>query len=212
MRPSEFNSRPATNPLAVSSVSPYDLWHRRFGHPGKKTVVVLPGNVKGVPDSLPAPSTDTPCDGCEFGKSKRDAFPASDTRADNVLDLIHMDLVEMPTLSIDGFKFSLTTIDDRSAFGLTWFLKRKSDALQAFKHYVAWAETQLSRRVKAIRSDRGGEFLSAEFDKYLAEHGIERDLSVPRTPQQNGRAERWQQTIQTKAEAMRHHAGLSQGF
>lgn len=35
---------------------------------------------------------------------------------------------------------------------------------------------------------------------------------MPHSPQQNGRAERWQQTIVEKAEAMRHHAGLSTGF
>jgi hypothetical protein len=54
--------------------------------------------------------------------------------------------------------------------------------------------------------------LGREFDEYLAEHGIERQLSVARSPQQNGRAERWQQTITQKAKAMRHHAGLSPGF
>jgi transposase InsO family protein len=50
--------------------------------------------------------------------------------------------------------------------------------------------------------DRGDEFLGREFDEYLAEHGIEHQLSVARSPQQNRRAERWQQTITQKAEAM----------
>ena len=54
--------------------------------------------------------------------------------------------------------------------------------------------------------------MSKEFDEYLAEHGIERQLSTARTPQQNGRAERWQQTIANKSEAMRHFAGLTSGF
>ena len=73
---------------------------------------------------------------------------------------------------------------------MTWFLKHK--ALACFKSYVAWAENQSGRKVKAIRSDRGGEFLGTEFDEFLAERGIERQLSVAKTPQQNGRAERWQ--------------------
>jgi hypothetical protein len=54
--------------------------------------------------------------------------------------------------------------------------------------------------------------LGHEFDEYLAEHEIKRQLSVACSPQQNGRAEHWQQTITQKAEAMRHHAGLSPGF
>ena len=67
-----------------------------------------------------------------------------------------MDLVEYPSLSIDGFKFSLTTMDDYSSFGLMWYLKRKSDAFTSFKLFVAWAENQLDQKVKGIRSDRGG--------------------------------------------------------
>ena len=35
---------------------------------------------------------------------------------------------------------------------------------------------------------------------------------MPDSPQQNGRVERFQQTIINGAEAMRHHAGLSDGF
>ena len=54
--------------------------------------------------------------------------------------------------------------------------------------------------------------MSAEFDAVLAENGIERETSVPMSPQQNGRAERWQRTITDKGEAMRHSAGLSDGF
>lgn len=54
--------------------------------------------------------------------------------------------------------------------------------------------------------------MGRKFTAFLKEHGIERQSSVPYSPQQNGRAERWQQTIVYKAEAMRHHAGLSPGF
>ena len=133
-----------------------------------------------------------PCDGCKFGKSKRDLFPISDSCSEKILDLVHMDLVEFPSLSIESYKFTLTILDDHSSMGLSFFLKRKSDAFASFKAYVAWAETQTGRKLKATRLDRGGEFLSSEFDAFLREKGIERQLSVARMPQQNGRAERWQ--------------------
>lgn len=109
-----------------STPSIYNLWHQRFGHTGKKSIEKLPENVKGVPESIPAPMKRPLCNGCEFGKLKRVPFPHSESRAEHLLDLIHMDLVEYPTLSIDGYKYTLTILDDHTSLGLTWFLKRKS--------------------------------------------------------------------------------------
>ena len=54
--------------------------------------------------------------------------------------------------------------------------------------------------------------MSKEQKRYLQEHGIEHQTSMPYSPHQNGRAERFQQTIINKAESMRHAAGLSDGF
>jgi transposase InsO family protein len=155
-----------------ASTSNYDLWHRHFGHPGKKSVEELPGKVKGVPDHITALANPKPCDGCKFGKSKHAVFPSSESRTEHLLDLIHMDLVEYPVQSIDGYHYTLTTLDDHSSFGLTWFLKHKSDTLAAFKQFVSWAEHQSNRKLKSIRSDQGSEFLGREFNKYLAKHGI----------------------------------------
>ena len=47
-------------------------------------------------------------------------------------------------------------------------------------------ENQLDKKIKALRSDRGREYLSDEFRKLCDEKGIERQLSIPYTPQQNG--------------------------
>ena len=46
----------------------------------------------------------------------------------------------------------------------------------------------------------------------MIENGIEVQTSMPDSPQQNGQAERFQKTIINRAEAMWHHAGLSNGF
>ena len=54
--------------------------------------------------------------------------------------------------------------------------------------------------------------MSKEQKVYLTENGIEHQTSMPDSPQQNGQAERFQQTIVNGAEAMWHHAGLSNGF
>ena len=54
--------------------------------------------------------------------------------------------------------------------------------------------------------------MSNEQKTYLTENGIEHQTSMPDSLQQNGQAERFQQTIINGAEAMRHHAGLSNSF
>ena len=54
--------------------------------------------------------------------------------------------------------------------------------------------------------------MSKEQKRYLQEHGIEHQTSMPYSPQQNGRAEHFQQTIINKVESMRHTVGLSVGF
>ena len=92
------------------------------------------------------------------------------------------------------------------------FLKHKDEQFDAFKTYKAWAERQTGQKLITIRTDRGSEFLSKEQKCYLQECGIEHQTSMPYSPQQNGRAEHFQQTIINKAESMRHTAGLSDGF
>jgi hypothetical protein len=54
--------------------------------------------------------------------------------------------------------------------------------------------------------------MSKEFQVYLDESGISQETSIPHTHQQNGRAERIQRTIHEKAEAIRKHAGMKDGF
>ena len=93
-----------------------------------------------------------------------------------------------------------------------FFLKHKDEQFDAFKTYKAWAEHQTGQKLKTICTDRGGKFLSKEQKRYLQECGIEHQTLMPYSPQQNGRAKCFQQTIINKAESMRHAAGLSDGF
>ncbi len=66
--------------------------------------------------------------------------------------------------------------------------------------------------LKAIRTDNGGEYISAAFKNYLNEHGIEQQLTVSYTPQQNGVAERMNRTSMDLVRSMLFTAGLSKEF
>ena len=76
-----------------------------------------------------------------------------------------------------------------------YLLKSKDEALNLFKIYKADAEKQLDRKIKRLRSDRGGEYFSNEFDAFCAEHGIIHERTPPYSPQSNGVAERKNRTL-----------------
>ena len=54
--------------------------------------------------------------------------------------------------------------------------------------------------------------MSKDFDAFLASEGIIRETSAPDTPQQNGLAERMQQTIWSGIRAILHQSGMKFGF
>ena len=109
-------------------------------------------------------------------------------------------------------KWTATYLDNHSSYGVMFYLKSKDEEFTAFKPYQAWAERQTSTTLKCKWTDHGGEFLSNEQRAYLKENGIKHQMSMPDLPQQNGWAEKFQQTIVNGAEAMWHHTGLATGF
>ena len=77
----------------------------------------------------------------------------------------------------------------------TMYLKEKADAFQMFKWYLARVEKEIGKSLKCLRFDRGGEFTSHEFEEFYNDRGIKRQTSTPRTPPQNGIAERRNRSI-----------------
>lgn len=155
------------------------------------------------------------CDGCLRGKMTRANMPSEGTwSADGVLQLIHSDVCgPMSVPSLNHSYYFITFIDDYSRYCTIYYMRHKNEALQCFSHYRAWAENYHSTptstyKIKKLRSDGGGEYLSHEFSRYLAEHGIERQITPPRTPQHNGVAERMNRTLVEGARAMLYSSGL----
>ena len=81
-------------------------------------------------------------------------------------------------------------------------MKRKSEAFEKFKEFKAEVENQLGKRIKAIRSNRSGEYLLRDFKDYLTENGIISQLTAPGTPQQNGVVERRNRTLLVMVRSM----------
>ena len=64
-------------------------------------------------------------------------------------------------------------------------------------------------RIVKLRTDNGGEYMSTEFQEYLKSKGIQHELTVAYTPQQNGTAECMDRTF---VESARSHAHLPNHF
>ncbi|CAI7932306.1 unnamed protein product [Closterium sp. NIES-54] len=87
-------------------------------------------------------------------------------------------------------------VDDYTRLTWSFPLAKKSDAARVIiEGWLPMVERVSGKRVKAIRSDRGGEFLGAEFRSWLKRHGIKQQLTKAYTPQSNGVAERANRTI-----------------
>ena len=64
-------------------------------------------------------------------------------------------------------------------------------------------------RLKALKTDRGHEYLFDQFRQICDEKGIERQLTIPGTPQQNGIAKRRNQTLFEMVRSIMTHVNLS---
>ena len=202
--------------LSSSTAQTLDLslWHRRLCHhhfAGIKKL--LSGNlVTGFSlDSRADP--DLVCEACKAGKMHANPFPVSHTRASRPLQLIHSDVHGPLKVSTNlGYRYWITFIDDYSRFKAVYLLKRKSEAFAAFKQFKAWAENITGERLGSLRDDKGGEYMSREFEAFCIDHGIQRQHTVRNRPQQNGVAERANRTMEEGVISMLYESGMPPSF
>ncbi len=191
--------------VAATTKSDQDLqlWHRRYGHLGYDSLCKLLNIPKHSEES-------NFCDVCIKSKIVSKPFPkAATSRASAPLELIHSDVIYvLSPESIRGEKYVLTFVDDYSRFSVIYLLKHKSDVFEKFLDFKALVERQLNAQIKCLRSDHGGEYMSTEFENYLRQNGIARQLSLPDASQQNGVAERHNRTLADITRCLLADSGL----
>jgi transposase InsO family protein len=130
--------------------------------------------------------------------------------AKNFGDVIHTDVWgKAPSATRQGRNYFITFTDEATRYTVTYLLRTKSEAFDAYKSFEAWAITQQHcTAIKVLHSDCGGEYLSGAFDKHLAKAGTVRRLTTHDTPQLNGIAERLNRTLMERVRALNHSSGL----
>ncbi|GJV84944.1 retrotransposon protein, putative, ty1-copia subclass [Tanacetum coccineum] len=87
-----------------------------------------------------------------------------------------------------------------------------TDVCDPLRHVSRQMENQLGKTIKALRSDRGGEYISQEFKDYLKANGIVQQLTPPYTPQHNGVSESRNRTLLDMVQSMMNLTTLSLSF
>jgi len=188
-------------------------WHKRLGHasPDKLMQLVKEGLVDGL--QLVGDTKMSFCETCQFGKQSRNPFPKEAACSKEALELIHSDVCgPMPVNSVGGNRYLVTFTDDYTRYTAVYFMREKSEVLKYFKEFHREAELVTGCKVKCIRSDNGTEYVNSDFNRYLKECGIQRQLTAPYSPQQNGVSERVNRTLLNSARSMLHYAGLPEKF
>ncbi|KAM0051779.1 putative RNA-directed DNA polymerase [Helianthus debilis subsp. tardiflorus] len=172
------------------------VWHARMGHVNfdeleymaKKDLVI------GMP-CITHPKQ--MCEGCMVAKQMRKPVPKeAHWRASKPLELVHADLCGPITPSTyGGNRYFLLIVDDFSCFMWVYLLKTKDEAFTMFKKFKAEVEQNNPYQVKMLRTDRGGEFNSLQFNDFCQKMKIRRQLTAPYTPHQNGVVERRNRTV-----------------
>lgn len=195
--------------LQVTTQSESSTWHARLGHIGARSMkeMIKDQLVLGL---LKLPVDKETCTSCLLGKQARRPFPSSSTyRAENALELIHRDLcgpITPPTAGNNRYIFVL--IDDYSRYMWSILLKEKSEAFNKFKTFKTMVEAETRAKIKTLRTDRGGEFTSNEFKSFCESLGINRQLTTPYSPQQNGVVERRNRTLLEMTRSILKHTNV----
>ncbi|XP_074302791.1 uncharacterized protein LOC141634910 [Silene latifolia] len=110
---------------------------------------------------IPSLSSETheKCPSCVEAKfAKKPSRPVT-TRQTSLLELIHTDLTDFKnTMSRGGKHYYVTFIDDFYRYTKVYLLRNKSEAEDMFIKFKTEVENQLDRKIKRVRSDRGGEY------------------------------------------------------
>ncbi|CAI7818958.1 unnamed protein product [Closterium sp. NIES-54] len=163
--------------------------------------------VKGEPDEVLG------CPTCMQAKFTRYPFSSSEATAKAPLDEVVMDVVGPMKLGAARAEYFLTIVDVYTRMTWVYVLSKKSDVAETVKtDWLPMVERQQDRLVKAIRTDRGGEFLSKEFGLWLKKNGIRHSLTMPYSPATNGIAERANRTVMETARGLLIEAGLPDYF
>ena len=111
------------------------------------------------------------------------SFHDRDGRAGAVLDQVHSDVCgPFSTVSTAKQSYFVIFINDFSRRCWIYFMQKKDQTFLKFCEFKALADKESRMKVKALRSDNSGEYISQQFKYFYTSKGIKRELTAPHNP------------------------------
>lgn len=187
--------------------------HQRFGHASSERLRHLNSTTTGL--KVTGTERDF-CKACALGKSRAKPFPTQRTTKPTYANQIISSDLKGP-LMVTGkgeYRYYITFNDLYSTWCHVDFLQRKSasEVLRAVKKFFALAESETNQKTTIFLTDNGSEYVNTEMSNYLLQQKITHQRTAPYCPQQNGSAERRNQTLMGMARCVLIESNLHHSY
>ncbi len=200
------------SPVAIQHIKAAtpDVWHRRLGHCSLSVIRKLAS--AGLPVDRTCPWALSHCDACQFGKQHRSPFNGFSVQATRKLERVSVDIwgpSRYPSV-VGGFRYFLCFVDDYTDFKEVVFMHSRDEATPIIIAFHKFWSVRFALPLLFLRSD--GEFVSSALISYCRQNGIRRELTTPRTPQHNAKAERANRSLLERTRCFLFQSGLPGGY
>ena len=146
----------------VVSCDEGELWHRQLVHVHHGALKVMQQISIGLTRGTLAQSST--CKGFTMGKYVKATFDEKENRASRILERVHIGMCGLFSVaSTTRHKYYVIFVDEFSRKCWIFFMQKKYKAFSKFCEFKALVEKESGKKVKALRSDNGGEHISNEF-------------------------------------------------
>jgi hypothetical protein len=188
-------------------------WHERFSHINMAALRKLAREelVHGLSEIGQVGQL---CKACQVGKQRHTSFPAkAEYRVERRLELVHGGLCgPFSPVTPRGNKYFLLLVDDLSRYMWVAVIPSKDRATVVIKGIQMRVKGESGLKLKALRTDCGGEFTMTEFADYCVAEGVHHQHTTPYNPQQNDVVEHQNETVVVTDRSMLKAKGLPGWF
>jgi hypothetical protein len=138
----------------VSYPARLEQWHTRFGHPSPQVArsILCLNNLPCLKDI----SLSSICIACQLAKSHQLPYTHSIHRTIMPLELIYSDVWGPTPISVGGFRYYISFMDNFTRFTWIYLMIDRTDAPRFFLQFKNHVERLLDAKIKYVQSDWGG--------------------------------------------------------